>query len=149
MSESQPTLVFAVRGEGHSDLAHRLQQTVDELLPGWQGRVTHHSPEQDDGTAHRDAAEAIAFATLILAIPPSALASWTLAERMKLADRFGELWDALRKRLTEDERRRIELRMCGGRVRALDQARTEEILDALAEMAGDSHTQDPHRGDDR
>jgi len=124
---------FRVSGPEADQDARELADLLAAEFDGWPSRVAKRPP--DARAEPRRGEEALMLVAVLLAVPPFALATWDLAVRTKAVEAARRLIAWAKQRRARGREDRITWRAPDGRAAPLDEARAEEIADALAAMA--------------
>ena len=118
-------LQFEFRGSEGREAAGELSEFLRHEFADWQSNVAEQSPA--DAVLRSDPVAVIA---LILSVPSAILATWDLAERMKLRAKVDHLitWAKVRAACGKAN---PTLMLPQGRAVPLDEAKPEQILDAV------------------
>jgi hypothetical protein len=127
---SEPQLQFHFRDSDSRGAADELAQFLANELPDWQPRV-----EEQVLSAEGRKADPIAIIALVLSIPPAIQSSWDLAQRIKLKEKIDKLIAWAKDRSARGKVNPSVLLPPEGKAVPLDQAASQQILDAVAAQA--------------
>jgi hypothetical protein len=125
---SEPQLQFHFRDSDSRGAADELAQFLANELPDWQPRVEE---QVLSGEARRDT-DPVAIIALILSIPPAIQSAWDLAQRIKLKEKIDKLIAWAKDRSARGKVNPSVLLPPEGKAVPLDQAASQQILDAVA-----------------
>ena len=124
---------FRVSGPGADQDARELADLLAAEFDDWPSRFARRAPDAPGEPTRGE--EALMLVAVLLAVPPAVLATWNLVVRTKAVEAARRLIAWAKQRRARGREGRITWLAPDGRAAPLDEARAEEIADALAAMA--------------
>ena len=134
---AQHSIEFQFQGEGREAEAKELEALLADTFADWPQHVT----EKTSIPTSSNKSDPVAVAALILSIPAALLATWDLAQRIRLKEKVDRLinWAKEKAKNTPAGHPNLPIHptvhLPDGRVLPLDQLKPEELLDVLAQLA--------------
>ena len=128
----QHHIEFQFQAKTDDPQIHELKTLLADILPDWP-QQTVEKTIQPSGI-NRTGPDPIAVAALLLAIPGAMVASWDLAERIKLKEKIDRLLAWVQERAATLSQSSPTMHLPNGKVIPLNTVKPEEILDMLDEL---------------
>jgi hypothetical protein len=133
----QHHIEFQFQGKTDDPYIHALKTLLADILPDWPQQTIEKTgvpARGDKSDPIAIAALAVATTSLIVAIPGGVLATWNLAERIKLKEKIDRLLVWVQERAATLSQSSPTMHLPNGKVIPLGTVKPEEILDMLDEL---------------
>lgn len=128
---TQQSIEIQFHGEERDTLAEELSSLLAGDFADW----PQHAVDRPIVPQGDERADPVTIAALVISVPAAVLATWDLAQRIKVKEKVDRLIGWARRKSTESPRTQMTIHLPSGTVIRLDHAKPEDILDALAVLA--------------